>query len=194
MATKISDIGLLTTLINGRKIYIAAYLLSLPKEGVCVEELLEVIRQEGGTKIVAINPVAVVSVNHALTAMAYALKTYEKKRNIAKTFHVEVMLFIAATKDISKALSICQPFNGLDKVLLVDYDCDLSKLLERSNKIAGKLNSKIISHVCSDEQLKFIQRALNITENEIAVTYSANLLEATEKCLLSRMALEFLSR
>ncbi len=194
MAEKINDVGLLVTLINDKKIYIAAYLLSLPQESLCVEELLEVIRQNGGTKIVAINPNAVVSVNHALVAMAYALKTYEKKRNIAKAFHVEVMLFIAATKDISKALSICQPLNKFDKILLIDFDYDLNKLLERLNKIADELNSKIIRYVCPDEQLKLIQRALSITENEIAATYSTNMLEATEKCLLSRMALEFLSR
>ncbi|MEM2794953.1 MAG: hypothetical protein QXY49_03765, partial [Thermofilaceae archaeon] len=68
------------------------------------------------------------------------------------------------------------------------------KLLERMNKITNTLNLKVVKYVCSDEKLKLIQRMLNISENEIMTTYSENLFEAIEKCLLSRMALEYLSR
>ncbi|MEM1508780.1 MAG: KEOPS complex subunit Cgi121 [Thermofilaceae archaeon] len=192
--TNSNNIEFLTTLINDKKVYVIAYLLSLPEEGLHIEELLDVIRQNNGTRIVVINPSAIVSISHVLIAMAYALKTYEKKRNVARTFHIEVMLFIAATNDISKALSICQPVNGLNQVLLVDSDYDLNKLLERMNKITNTLNLKVVKYVCSDEKLKLIQRMLNISENEIMTTYSENLFEAIEKCLLSRMALEYLSR
>lgn len=194
MVVNTSNIEFITTLVNDKKAYVIAYLLSLPEEGLHVEELLDVIRRNNGTRMVAINPNAVVSISHALVAMAYALKTYEKKCNIAKTFHIEVMLFIATTNDISKALSICQPVNGLSQVLLVDSDYDLNKLLERMNKIISELNLKVINYVCPDEKLKFIQRMLNISENEIMTTYSVNFFEAIEKCLLSRMALEYLSR
>ncbi|MDW8003705.1 MAG: KEOPS complex subunit Cgi121 [Thermofilaceae archaeon] len=144
--------------------------------------------------LVIFNPNFVVGPAHVLTAVDYALRAFRLKRNIARSLHVESFLFAAATNDISKALKLFNPnFRG-NRHIIVVVSKSRESCLRVANAFAETQGAVYETFQRSKDVAERVTKMLGITEVELSTTYAQDFIEAVEKCLLFRMALNFLSR
>lgn len=148
----------------------------------------------GCGRLILFNPLAVVGPAHAIAAIDYAVAAFRTGKNIARSLHVEAFLFAAATAEISKALEIFRlDLSGKRAIAVVvaerPEDC-VKCLLE----LVKHLNLRVGAPKREESAARLLAQKLGIDEREVKATYSTSFVAAIEKCLLSRMALAFLSR
>lgn len=175
------------------EVYAVAALLEL--EGpLDLNALLKALRGAKEVRAVALNPHALAGPAHVLTAVEYALRSFRSGRNAARSFHVEVMLFAAATREISRAVSIMEPPKGAGRVALVCVADSPQACLQHLEEVARELGASAAPLRREPGTAAKAAEALGLEEREIEATYARDVAEAVEKALLSRMALEYLSR
>ncbi|RLE98711.1 MAG: hypothetical protein DRJ96_00325 [Thermoprotei archaeon] len=174
-------------------VYAVAALLELA-EPLSLRALLRAVEGPSGVKTVALNPEVLAGPAHVLTAAEYALKAFKRGRNAARSFHVEVMLFAAATREISRALPLMGPPEGAKRVAIVCIADSQRACLEHLEKVARELRAAVVPLRRNPEAAAKAAEALGLEKRELEATYAGDLAEAVEKALLSRMALEYLSR
>ena len=81
--------------------------------------------KQGVLAIQAVNPLAVLNRRHLLGAIWHAFQSYESHRMITRSLSLEVALFLAGTRQISKALEFCGLSDVLTEAgLIVIYSSD----------------------------------------------------------------------
>jgi len=146
-----------------------------------------------GASAVLFRPEFVVGPAHLLAAVDYAARAFRTGQNVARSFHVESFLFAAATNEIAKALKMFQPSfseNLLHAVIIAEDPQRCSKALDALRRTVKSVGSPLRD----EEAAKRVIRELSISERELRATRALSLAEAVEKCVLSRMAIAFVSR
>lgn len=178
-------------LINGGRAYALAF------EIFCEENIGRVLSLGdtlAGTRMILFNPDAVVSQAHVITAVDYALTSFRLSRNIAKSFHVEAFLYAAASREISKALEIFQPDVNGQRAVVVLVAERAEVCIEAAAALRDSAKARVSPIERNDTAALLLVNKLGIKEKEIQATHSNDLVSAVEKCILTRMALEFLTR
>jgi len=130
---------------------------------------------------------------HVATAFEYAVRAFDAGINVAKRLHVEVMLFAAATREISRALELFEPGRGAGALVVVAAGAsgdEALRGLERCGERGLELSPPRPTLIHVDR----VMEAFGLTEEEVRATPASSLLEAVEKNVLARMALEYISR
>ncbi|RLF06043.1 MAG: hypothetical protein DRK00_02785 [Thermoprotei archaeon] len=174
-------------------VYAVAAILEL-EEPLDLNSLLKAVGRPKEVKAVALNPEALAGPAHVLTAVEYALKAFRRGRNAARSFHVEVMLFAAATREISRALPLMSPPEGARRVAIACVADTPTACLSYLERVARELRASIAPLKREPEAAARVAEALGLERRELEATYAVDVAEAVEKALLSRMALEYLSR
>ena len=188
-------VGLHRVEVEGSAFYISTAMLEI-KGRLRISDLMKLVSdlELGGVRVVAVNPSYLVGEAHLATAVEYALRAFKRGVNAARSFHVEVMLFAAATHEISKAIPIFKPTEGLGKIAVACVSRDAVAAEEAVAEMAARLEARVLPLSCSEIAAKRLVEALSIKTSEVKATYSESFCEAVEKLILSRMALEYISR
>jgi len=101
----------------------------------------------------------VISLNVLKFAVQKALKSWKEKRNIAKTLSMEILLYVSATRQISKALKIGLK-EGINRVIVIDLNGCLERLKELGFKEEEVLQT-------DDEKIKRVAEFYDICEEEL---------------------------
>lgn len=147
-----------------------------------------------GVRAVFFNPDAVISSAHLIAAADYAVTCFRLGRNLARSLHVEAFLFAAATREISKALELFRPDASGWRAVVVLVAERADACLEGAAALRERAKARLSPLGRNERAARFLAEKLGIGEKEIRATYAEDFVAAVEKCLLSRMALEFLSR
>lgn len=180
-------------LLDGGRAHATVFLLKLRKpwrEG----EAIEVMRGLEGARAVVFNADAIASPSQVLAALDYALRAWRSGRNLARAFHVEVFLFALATDNISRAIELLKPRDDSDRVVVALVAKSQDACERASAAVAEGLRGEREPLARSDGAARHLAEVMGMGEQELAVTYASDYAEAVEKCVLSRMALAFLSR
>jgi len=152
---------------------------------------LEVEGREG-VAISLIDPRFVVGRRHLLAGVYMALKSYVKGRTFARRLDVEIMLYMACTKEINKAYGIVGLKKGIDSLLmvLIREGGKGGSILDVARDILGDRIVKVDDEVMdfSEEKAKIVVKAFNITPDEMKMSKMEGE-EGFLHAILSRMAL-----
>ncbi|HDI75279.1 MAG: hypothetical protein DRJ52_00640 [Thermoprotei archaeon] len=156
------------------------------------EELLSIAKKAAEKKacsVVFIKPKVVFSDKILALAFYYAEKSFEQGFNISRDLNLETLLYLSATRQISRVLEKTA-WNPADKKAFICC-CSLedspSELLLETLEL---LNSTYCSCRLKPD-LSYIRDLYGITEEEIAATSSNSLLDKMFKLVSSRLALFF---
>ncbi|MEM0118951.1 MAG: KEOPS complex subunit Cgi121 [Thermofilaceae archaeon] len=177
--------------IDGGRAYALAF------EVICEEGIARLLSMSEtllGLRIILFNPDAVVGPVHVITAVDYAVTSFRLGLNTARSLHIEAFLYAAATREISKALELFQPdVNELRAIAVLVAD-SAEACIRGVAALCERVRASLSPIGYSEKAARLLAQRLRIEEREIRATYSTDYTTAVEKCLLSRMALEFLSR
>lgn len=163
-----------------------------PRSASVVERLLSITEPE---RLVVLNAALLAGPVHLATAVEYAVRAFVNCRNVARRLHVEVMLFAAATREISKALKLFEPRTDAGLLALAGIGSSAEEALEAIRRVAKLVEGlNLAPPAPSLIRIEEVIHAFRITEEELGATYAADRREAVEKNVLTRMAVEYLSR
>ncbi|MEM1909002.1 MAG: KEOPS complex subunit Cgi121 [Thermofilaceae archaeon] len=177
--------------IDGGRAYALAFEVYC-EEGIA--KLLSMSEATPGLRIILFNPDAVVGPVHVITAVDYAVTSFRLGLNTARSLHIEAFLYAAATREISKALELFQPDANEKRAVAVLVADSAEACIKGVVALCERVKASISPIGYSEKAARLLAQKLRIEEKEIRATYSTDFASAVEKCLLSRMALEFLSR
>lgn len=156
-------------------------------------QIAELTRRAAGAQVVFFYPELVVGPAHLLTAVDYAVRAFRTGRNVARSLHVEAFLFAAATNEISRALRLFQP-SFEEELLYAVVVAETHQLCGAALEALRGVPVSLGRVDRSEEAARLLAKELGIDDREIAATHSSDFAEAVEKCLLSRMAMLYISR
>ena len=108
---------------------------------------------------VLINSDYVVDLDVLKFAVQKALKSWKEGRNVAKTLSMEILLYVAATRQINKALKIGLK-EGINRVIVVDVSGCIEKL-----KKLGFREEEVLK--VDEEKIKRVADFYEIGEEEL---------------------------
>lgn len=113
---------------------------------------------------------SILNLEHIRFAFLYALKSFERSVNIAKTLTLEILLKIAAEDQIDKALAKSGLRKGLQDVVIIIFSENREYAETASGKvrdILGEENGADILENVSDEKVKSIMDLFGISEERL---------------------------
>ncbi len=144
-------------------------------------------------RTVLFRPDFVVGPVQLLAAVDYAARAFRTGQNVARSFHVESFLFAAVTNEIARALRMFQPSFSEDFLYAVVVAENPQRCFEALSSLEER-GASVSSFSRDEEAAKRLIKELNISERELRATRASSLAEAVEKCVLSRMAIIFITR
>jgi len=128
-------------------------------------------------------------------ACTNALTSFAEKKGIAKKLSIEILLNMAGIRQIRDAIKILVPLNEPEALLIVlsEDRNEILKAVERVKELAecAEIDGEAPA---SQALLKKIIELYSIPEAEIQATYAKDVLEALEKCLISRSAMLYITK
>ncbi|MEM2739224.1 MAG: KEOPS complex subunit Cgi121 [Candidatus Bathyarchaeia archaeon] len=141
---------------------------------------------------------SILNLEHIRLAILYALKSFERSVNIAKTLTLEILLKIAAEDQIDKALAKSGLKKGRQDIVIIVFsenreyaEAALSKVIE----ILGEETGPNMLRDIDEEKIKKIIDLFGISEERLKAEYMYPDIEAALlHILLEDMALTILRR
>ena len=154
-------------------------------------EILGELEEKYGAAVAIIKPAIALSARRLLIACEQAVRRYYEGRAIAKKLSIEILLNIAATRQIRDALEVAAAEPADDSAalaLVAKGESELRALLDEILEVTGgSVDEEMLApRETAVEELLEIYR---VSEEELEVTYASSLLEALEKVLISRTAM-----
>lgn len=153
-------------------------------------EVLGELEEKYGATVAVVKSKVALSARRLLIACEQAVKRYCKGRAIAKKLSIEILLNIAATRQIRDALEAvaAEPRDDSAALLLVAKSEDkLRALLEEVLEIIrGSVDEGVLEP--RGAVVEELRRIYRVAREELEATYARSPLEALEKVLISRTA------
>jgi len=147
------------------------------------------LEEKYGASIAVLKAEAAFSARRLLIACEQAIERYYRKENIARKLSIEILLNVAATRQIREALEIAaaEPGDSTAVLAIVARDrSSLESLLSEALEIVGgEIDDSLLESRASFERLAELYE---ISREELEATYASNTAEALEKILISRTA------
>ncbi len=149
--------------INNMKIFIQGIKLHSKIDINQFKEILDKINNEERV-VQLIDANAVASLHHLISAILRTERAFLSKRNISHKKHVELLLRLCGTRQISNAIEIAGLKNNITNILLVCYGKDAQLYFESIIKmIDGDFNDNIF--LIDENKRQFLIKIYNLRPN-----------------------------
>lgn len=131
---------------------------------------------------------------YTLLATLNALKSFHSKQPIAKTLGMEILLYMAASRQIGEAIEragISPSTERIIAVMVAETREDLTLAVELLNQLIGTTNDDRLVDEWSPDRLRKVQSTFDIGTRELRATLRANetKAKAVERLATERSAL-----
>lgn len=172
------------------EVIVAEY--SVPR-GTDLREVLGYVENAGssGIHVVLINPDIVVDPVIVAIAFQYALRAFKRGKNISRYVPVEVLLYLAGTREIRKALRHLRPREPLEGMVVAFAHTESHKLRDFVDGFEDKFGLKPAAPGDEDiaSRIEGARKFYGISDEELRTTYSKDVREALAKLIAIRSAL-----
>jgi len=159
------------------------------KEKVSSRALLEEAKKhKNDCEIIYINPDYVISPTNIIIAIQYALRAFKRGKNISRLLPIEVMLYLAGEREISKALRFFRIKEITDKLIIAIIGETTNKVLTVKAHLMKKFSFKESKIEVNREKIDYVKNLYKISREEISTTYASSEKEALVKLVAIRSA------
>ncbi len=145
-----------------------------------------------------VNPQAIAGLSHIYHAVRHSLRALKKNRLVSKNLSFELLLYLAARRQINESLKFLGITKNIKNVIILAVSTSKIKIEKSLGKLAKKLGDELpITLIGKDSvaNYEYISCAYSITDKEINSTYlnpRENFNSKLEKLVVERLALSLI--
>ncbi len=159
--------------IKGYKKYLGISLIKICNRKFFKNLINEVLSNSNDTTVQLLNPKGVAGVNHIYHAVRLSLKALAKNRLISKNFRVELLLYLAARRQISESIRVLGVNEKSNSVVIIVVDTSRIKIRRFLENLILELGEELSITDIGKEGIinpKYLSEAFSINQQEIDST------------------------